>query len=92
LNKQNLISNLEKLRKSIRKEQVIPCEVSKILNEREIIIKVKGLFILAYTNLNLETGGQLYLKIEQVQPQLRFKLITIDEYNFLSKNGIDYII
>ncbi|GEM_PF-2317898 len=92
MKKQNTNFDLEKMKRTIRKNQILPCEVIEILNDREVIIKVKGFFIMAYTNLNLHAGNQLYLRIDQVEPQLRFKLLTSKEYDILLKSGIDYII
>lgn len=84
--------NLCKLKRTLRSGQIVPGKVTDILNDRDVLIKVQGLVIKAYTNLPFNKGDGVFLRIEQLEPQLRFKLMTVDEYRALLKGGIDFSI
>ncbi|MEW6534044.1 MAG: hypothetical protein AB1454_00315 [Candidatus Auribacterota bacterium] len=92
MHEKQLSKNVELLRATLRRGQVVPGEVYLRLTEREVLIKVKGKIIKAYTNLAFSQGDSVYLFIEQVHPQLRFKLLSKDDYNRILTSGIDYTI
>ncbi len=85
-----LIGNLEKIRKTVRKGQILAGEVISVLNDRDILIKIQGKIIKAYTNIPFSKGDRAYLQITQVKKQLRFKLLTEQEYNRIVRGGIDF--
>ncbi len=84
--------NLQKLRQLIRRGQIVPCSVFKVLSERDVIVRIKGLEIKAYTDLPLKAGDNIFMRIDQVEGQLRFKLLNRQQYESLFPNGIDYTI
>jgi len=84
-----LRDNLKKIKSKLRAGQVVSSEVLRVLNEREIIIKIQGLLIKAYTNIPFEKDDKVYLYITQVKDQLRFKVMDEKEYRKFRGKGID---
>lgn len=85
--------NLAKLKKKLKRGQIVPCEVYKVLNDRDVLVRVHGLVIKAYTNLSLHDGDKIFMRIDQIEDQLRFKLLSDSEYNELARQDrIDYTI
>lgn len=85
-----LADNLEKLRKTVRKGQILACEVVSVLSERDILVKIHGKIIKAYTDIPFSNGNRAYLQINQVKEQLRFKLLTEEEYKAVISRGVDF--
>lgn len=87
-----LKKNLTKLKKFLRTGQIVPSSVVRVLNDREVIVKIKGLPIKAYTNIPFNEGDQVYLYIQEAKDQVRFKILSEDQYKRLTAGGIDYTI
>ncbi len=87
-----LKQNLKKVKKFMRSGQIHPAVIVKVINERDVIVKIKGISIKAYTNLPFKQGDQVYVYVIDASDQLRLKLLTEDDYNRLTSNGIDYTI
>ncbi len=85
-----LTGNLEKLRKTVRKGQILAGEVVAVLNNRDILITIQGKIIKAYTDIPFSEGNRAYLQINQVKEQLRFKLLTEEEYKSVISRGVDF--
>ena len=84
--------NAQKLKKIVRRGQILPCEVVKILNDREVIIAIRSLALKAYTDLPFQEGDKAFLRIDQIEDQLRFKLLNDEEFSKSKGFGVDYTI
>ncbi|MCD6460849.1 hypothetical protein J7L67_09320 [bacterium] len=86
-----LHENLKKIKNRLKSGQIVSSEVLQVLNGREIIIKIQGLLIKAYTDIAFKKNDRAYLYIKQVKNQLRFKVMDEKEYKKFRNKGIDII-
>ncbi|MDX9703097.1 MAG: hypothetical protein RBU23_08655 [Candidatus Auribacterota bacterium] len=87
-----LKKNLQKVKKFLRTGHIVPAVIVKVLNDRDVIIKIRGISIKAYTNLPFTEGDHVHVYVVDSGEQLRLKFLSQDEYKRLTGGGIDYTI